>query len=366
MIEGTVKVDYYQAVVQLRKGGMIHPLYIFSGPEEYLKEEFLQELLKQLKEKGKVFFLERLDGRQVNLAELMSEIKQTTLFSGGRLLWISNPPYFIAAQKKGNASGEKEKVPASRQRTNGQPGEKELLDFLQQKVSDTIIIFSVLNVDRRKKIVKLFEEAGTLIDFSPLKGMLLKRWLREQFLKEKKKIEEEAIDELVERLGEDLYLQKREIEKIITYMGNEEAVTRALVRHLVPESRQGNIFKLVEYLGQKNLKGSFEHLHKLYRQNEHPLVILSMVARQFRLLYQFLILQEKGLSQREIAPFLKVQPFVARGLAIQAKKYDRHTIAGIIAHLKKMDMDIKTGRSEAADALEQCILTLTAGGSGKQ
>ena len=49
-------MDYFQAVMQLRKGGIIHPLYLFSGLEEYLKEEFLQELLKHLKEKGKVFF----------------------------------------------------------------------------------------------------------------------------------------------------------------------------------------------------------------------------------------------------------------------------------------------------------------------
>jgi DNA polymerase-3 subunit delta len=355
-------VDYFQAIMRLRKDSIIYPLYLLSGPEDYLKEEFLQELLKYLEQRGKSFFLERLDGRQVNLSELMSGVKQSTLFSGGRLLWVSNPPYLSSSKKKENTAGEEES-PATRRSGKEHAGEEELLAFLQGEITDSVIIFSVHDVDRRKKLVKAIEEAGMLIDFSSLKGAFLKKWIKEQFSKEKKKVEEEALNELVERLGENLHLLKREIEKIVTYMAGERIVTRALVQYLVPESRQGNIFNLVESIGQKNIKGAFFHLHKLRRQNEHPLVILAMVARQFRLLYQFLVLQEKGLSQREIIAFLKVQPFVARELASQVERYNRHTLASVIAHLKETDLNIKTGRLEANDALEQLVLHLTARGN---
>ena len=352
-------MNYYQAIMRLEKDGIVHPVYLLSGPEDYLREEFLQEILKYLSKKGKLFTLERLDGRQTNLAELMSDVKQTTLFSGGRLIWVSDPPYFSASKKKENAARKNEGPPALRRSEKKQTGEKELLAFLQGE-SDPIIVFSVHDVDRRKKLIKAIKEAGMLINFAPLRGASLKKWLREQFLREKKKVEEDALNELVERLGENLFLLKREVEKITTYMAGEKVVTHSLVRHMVPESSQGNIFNLVEAIGQKDTEEAFFHLHKILRQNEHPLVIMAMISRQFRLLYQFLILEEKGLSRRELPTFLKVQPFVAKKLAIQARRYSRHTIAAIIAHLQETDLKIKTGRLEASEALEQLILNLTA------
>jgi DNA polymerase-3 subunit delta len=345
--------------MQLEKG-RIYPLYLLSGPEDYLKEEFLQKLLNYLEQRGKPFFLERIDGLQQSLPELMFNVKQSTLFSGGRLLLVSNPPYFSASKKKAAAAGEEKQSPAARHPGNEHAGEEKLLAFLKGKITDSIIIFSVQDVDKRKKLVKIIAEKELLVEFTSLKGVVLKKWIRDEFSLVKKQVEEEALHELVERVGENLYLLKREMEKITTYMAGERIVSRALVQYLVPESRQGNIFSLVEAIGQKNVKEALFHLHKMRRQNEPPLVMLAMIARQFRLLYQFLTLQEKGLPQREITASLKVQPFVARELAKQVESYNRHTLASIIVQLKETDLNIKTGRYEASDALEQLILRLTA------
>lgn len=355
-------MEYHQAIINLRRGGLVHPFYLLSGPEDYLKEEFLQELLKLLEKRGRKFLLERLDGRQVNLAELMTEIKQLTLFSGGRLFWVSDPLYLNVApkkEKKEKDTSVKKGFSRSKNRPKDDPGEKELFAFLQEKTGDAVIIFSVQEVDRRKKLVKAAEEKGMHIYFNSLKGAQLKYWIKEKFSLEGKKIEEQALDELVGRLGENLYLQKKEIEKIVTYMGEEKIVTLEIVQYLVPESRQGNIFNLVKSVGHKNMEEAFYHLHKLYLQNEHPLVILAMLSRQFRLLYQFLLLQEKGLPPHEMAAYLKVQPFVVKELAAQAGNYNRKIIADILPQLKETDLKIKTGLLEAHDALEQLILNLS-------
>ena len=352
-------MDYFAAVKKLKEDGVIHPLYLLNGPEHYLKEEFVQELLNYIKEQtGKQYFLERLDGRRISLADLLFDAKQATLFPGGRLLWVSDPLYFSASKKKEGAAPKKEKSPVPPRTASRPSGEKELLSFLQGG-NDPVIVFSVQDVDRRRKLVKAIEGAGMLINFVQLRGAPLRRWLKEQFLREKKKAEEKALNELIERVGDNLYLLKREVEKIATYMADDKVVTHLLVRQMVPESSLGNIFNLVEAIGQKDTGEAFFHLYKLFQQNEHPLVIMAMINRQFRLLYQLRILQEKELPRREVTAFLKVQPFVVKKLEQQAQKYSIPAIAGIIAHLHETDWKIKTGRLEANEALEQLILALT-------
>lgn len=355
-------MDYFQAINQLKKGGIVHPLYLLSGPADYLKEEFVQEILEYLQEQKKqAFFKERLDGRQISLLELMLDARQATLFPGGRLLWVADPPYFSAARKKESTAAKKEEgTSAKRRATNKTPGETELLSYLQGK-SDPVIVFSTPEVDRRKKMVKAIEKAGMLIEFPSLKGAVLRKWLKERFSQEKKQVAEDALNELVERLGENLELLKGAVDKIATYMGGDKVVTGKLVQHLVPESSQGNIFNLVEAVGQKATGEALSHFYKLLQQNEHPLVIMAMINRQFRLLYQLLALQEKGLPRREIMAFLKVQPFVLNKLENQARGYSIPAIAGIMAHLQQTDWKIKTGRLEANEALEQLILELTIG-----
>jgi DNA polymerase-3 subunit delta len=348
-------MHYLQAMGKIKQG-LIYPFYLFSGPEKFLQEKVLQEIHLCLQQKeGKTFFLERLEGAKLSLPELMQDMRQTTIFSGGRLLWIQDPPYF-SAKKRTAQTGKKKK--AARQ--DKPAGEEELLAFSQEEeVSDLVVVFAVSGVDRRKKLVKTIEAGGRLVEFPLLRGAALKKWVRDELSLEKKQIEEEALAELLERVGENLQLLQRELDKMVTYLGKEKMVTRSLIERLVPESSQGNIFHLVEAVGRQNVEEALFHLHKMRLQNEPPLVILAMIARQFRLLYQYLIFQEKNMSLRELAAALKLPPFIIKGLANQAQNYNPAILARIISSIKEMDLGIKTGRYEANEALERLILQLT-------
>jgi DNA polymerase-3 subunit delta len=339
-------MDFHQAGKDI-KNGKVAPLYLFSGPEDYLKEELLGEILRVLGKEGRSFDLERKDGIGLSLAELLESVKQRTIFAAGKIYWISNPPYLTASlQKKEGKYRLSEKE------------EKKLLAIYNRKELDYLLIFTVEKADRRKKIVKAIEKAGALVEFPSLKGVSLLRWIKNELLLQEKQVEEDALIELVERAGDDLRFLKAELEKIITYMGKEKTVTRSLVRLLVPESKEDSIFNLVEAVGRKNVQETFFHLTKMRRQNEHPLKILAMIIRQFRLLYQIYPMQQRKLSQREMAASLKVQPFIIGELLKQAEKYNEAALSKIFLLLKETDYEIKTGKRESDEALEQLILKL--------
>ncbi len=346
-------MDYRLVSERIRRGEM-HSFYLFNGPEEYLKEELLRELRVKLEKNGKHFSLERIDvnALEKGIPELIQGLRQTTiltsLLSEGRIFWVYNTSLFSPPKKE-----------TAKKKENSAAGEKEILRLLEQDFSDEIIIFSVLQVDKRKKIVKMIEKAGKLVDFPLLKGAALLKWLTSRLAREKLKAEEGAVLELVERAGENLTLLNSELEKISLYLGGEKTVSRELVRRLVPGSSQGNIFQLTEAVGRKKMDEAVLHLNRITAQNEHPLVIMAMITRQFRLLFQLCLLQDKNLSRREILAALKIQPFFLDKLQEQVKNYTSDSLAEIFRYLKETDGAIKSGRLEARDALEQMVLKLT-------
>ncbi len=340
-------MNFRQLETTIKKEGM-RSFYLFSGPEEYLKEEMVYRILYYLKRKGREFYLEKIDGSAATLQELMQGMEQITIFSQGRLMFVENPPYFS------RSGGDKGKNSLNQQL------EKDFLAMLNKEASDTVMIFSVPEVDKRRKLIKAVEKAGALIEFPLLKGNTLLKWIRKELDKENKGIEEEALSELVRRTGENLRLIKAELDKIKIYTLHEEKITTNIIRLLVPYGRSGNIFNLVGAVGRKNLKEALFHFHKMREQNEPPLVILSMIVRQFRLLFRCRVMIENNKTKAEIMEALKLPSFVVNDLCEQVRNYNKHYLAEIFLLLKESDLAIKRGKRDAEEEIEQLILKLTA------
>ncbi|NLX91522.1 MAG: DNA polymerase III subunit delta [Firmicutes bacterium] len=347
-------MDYRQAGERIRRGE-ISSFYLFNGPDEYLKEELLQKIIMSLGKKGKHFSVERINAKYLEkgLSDFIQELQQTTiqtLLSEGRVLWIYNSSLFSPPPKD---------TPSKKDKSL--EGENEILRLLEQKLSEIILIFSVPQADKRKKIVKMVEKAGKFIDFPVLKGSALLKWLTDRLARENLRIEDDAAHELLERTGENLTLINSEIEKISTYLCGEKTISMELIHKLVPGSSLGNIFQLTEAVARKKMDEALRQLHRIRAQDEHPLVILAMIVRQFRLLFQLCLLEKKGCSRREILAALKIQPFLLNKLQEQVKNFTPSSLARIISDLKEMDAAIKNGQLDSGDALEQMVLKLTVG-----
>jgi len=355
-------VDFRQASGLIKKG-TVKPVYLFYGREDFLQEKLLREILAVLQRQGRDFELEKIDGSEASLEEMVQFTRQGTIFSQGRLLFIHGCPAFQpAGNGPGGGKDGKKKKKTDGKTAADKEGERILLALLEEGISELVLVFSVPQVDRRKKLVKELEKSGCLIEFPLLRGKALAGWIRNELKAERKQIEEGALYELVGRTGENLRLLRSELDKIITYLPpNDSLITADAVRRLVPQTSQGNIFKLVEALGRKELKGAWYHLHQMLQQGEPPLVVLAMIARQFRLLYRAVHIMEGGGSQLELSTSLKVPGFVARDLAAQVRGFDGETLAAALEYVKQVDLEIKTGQRSEVEALEQLVLQLASG-----
>ncbi len=351
-------MDYRQARLELKKG-KLRPLYLFVGAEETLKEELLGIMLELLAQKGAAPDLLRIDGKKVPWRELLQEVAQLTIFGRGRVLLVKDAPYFGSETKKKAAAGDGgEPLPGKSGSRDDLPTEAWLASVLAAGLEETLLIFSVPEVDRRRKLIKYLEAQGVLVDFPPLKGAALARWARDELKKGDKEIDAAALALLLERSGENLDLLRRELDKLLLFLEHGRRIESSHVEMLVSENLQGDVFSLVDELGKKNAVAALYHFHKIRRRNEPPLRILALIIRHFRLLYRARLLQEQGLAPGKMAAALQVPPFVAARLQEQLTNFPAASLPYLLAELKEVDLRIKTGRLPGEEALEQLIYSV--------
>ena len=103
----------------------------------------------------------------------------------------------------------------------------------------------------------------------------------------------------------DLRLIDSEMSKLAVYAGDRQ-VTQDDVRLLVPYAQDANIFDMVDALGHRRTAQAFRLLAQLRNEGAHPLYLLTMIVRQYRILVQVKDLMEQGLDLDNISRRIKL------------------------------------------------------------
>ena len=172
-------------------------------------------------------------------------------------------------------------------------------------------------------------------------------------------MEGDAAMALVDAVGTDRRTLVREIEKL-SLLADGRPVSVDEVRALTRAVDQGRIFELVDAIGARNARVAVRSWRTLLRAGEDPHRLLSMVARQFRLLIQAAELGGRGVPPPGAATALGVPPRVAAAMMSQARSWPPGGLEGIYRRIVTMDEESKLGGEELEPALEALILELVA------
>ena len=140
-----------------------------------------------------------------------------------------------------------------------------------------------------------------------------------------------------------------EIEKLLTYVNYDRPVSTDDVRLLTDVTGQANIFKLVDAVGQGNGRKATAQLRYLLEQREYePMQVFGMIVRQYRLLLQAKEVLDTGGDLGNVQDCLKLHPFVAEKMVVQARRYDLQSLEKIYCRLLKLDVAMKNGADHMA------------------
>lgn len=267
--------------------------------------------------------------------------------------------------------------------------QEQFLGFLDKIPETTIlVIYESEKVDRRTVLFKAFtktkstkatsEESSPAGDSPPqrcniqaqefklLEPYELKKWIKGEVVIQGGKIDNAAIDKLIEYVGNDLWRLSNEIQKLISY--NLQPTTSE-VELLVRPRVVANVFDLIDAIGTKNIKKAQSELSKLLEAGENELYIFTMIVYQFRnlLIIKDLMISPKSQalnskqsqnSKFEISKQSGLHPFVAEKTMNQAKNYTFDRLKEIYQLLLDYDIKMKIGQIEPRLALDLILVDL--------
>ena len=324
-------------------------VYVLHGDDEFEIARFVAEMESRLGDPTTASMnTTRLDGRSFNMDELPGITSAMPFLAKRRLVILSSPTARLTA-------------PSTRQRFLDQ------LERLPPTTALALVENKLLTEEKDRKKGKLnwleewAEKGGERVylkAFVTPKGAVLVRWIQDQAKKAGGGITHEAASRLAELVGEDPRLADQEIGKLLAYVNYKRPVEIDDVESLTADTGQADIFAMVDALGNRDGARASNLLHRLLEQQD-VFSLFGMIVRQFRLLLLAREIMDQGGQKAEVARELKIHPFVAEKVNMQARRFRMATLESIYRRLLDIDEAIKTSQIPGELALDTLVAALT-------
>ncbi|MCL1996377.1 MAG: DNA polymerase III subunit delta [Defluviitaleaceae bacterium] len=303
-------------------------VYLFFG-EEYFKK-YYANLFKQamIDPVSEDMNFAKYEG-SVPLATLVDTAQTVPFFSERRLIIAKKTGLFAAGAKADGAS-------------------------LATIPPTSTLIFVEENVDKRTRLYKELAKIGYAADFVIPKESELINWVVAYFKKHKKQISTSTAKYFLQSVVHDMNTIVMEMGKLAAYC--DEEVTQKHIDLLTTKSAETKIFDMLKAVGKKDLNHALVIYNNMIQAKTEPLMILAMLARQFRLILRTKALAAQGKTGEQIAKELAVQTFVVKECLLQGKNFKYNALIDALEQCLITDINIKTGKTESVLGVEMILV----------
>jgi DNA polymerase-3 subunit delta len=354
------------------------PVYLFHGPEDRRKRAALNALIERAVDpEGRDFDLEFFDGDALTTTgeAVLAAVSAMPMFSERRLVVVTDAGRLRDRRHARDA----ERLAAGL----GKLPPRACLAFVAWSEPEGTASDAWSGRKRGavpEKLEAAIRAAGKILLFSAVKPEEAAGFAVAEAAERGKKLPPALAAMLVRATGPDLDRVANEVEKLVQYAGEQPVIGPEDLRALVPAPPDDNIFHLLDAIGDRQGQQALRLLGELLESGEPPWRILTMIARQLRLIWQAKYLLEEGVSLAAagaapeevkallpadggILPLLARQPFQASKLARQARAFSWEQLQRGLDRLVKCDAGTKGWESGVDDpvlALELLVLDLCA------
>ncbi|MFN4178817.1 MAG: DNA polymerase III subunit delta [Armatimonadota bacterium] len=337
-----------------RYGKLELPVVVVFGEDEFLVQRVVQrltDLLLPAEERQTAITV--LEGKEATEAELAQALFEPTFgfqLTHRRVIIVKSPAFLKEQGKR-------------------KRGSEAWFQYLRSVPKGTYVLFALTDPPTNSQL-NLLNEVALLVPLSKLRPQDLPEFV--QMLAEQAAIhiDKNAVQELIDRVGNDARQLATEIEKLALYIGVDGRVTVEIVRELVP-SLAMDVFALMNAVVDGDAQKAVRMLDGLLQRRENPMLILYLLARQFRFLLQARFLLDSKLfspallhargdvfrQQLERIPeevkqrlpddprlnLLKQSSAAIRNFLLQARNFSREQIVESLRLILETDIGFKTG-----------------------
>ena len=328
--------DFFDAA----KAGTIEPLYLFEGTEEYIKSQAVAKLCQLVLPAGlEAMNLTELDNPGAD--ELIAAAETLPFMSERRLVIVRECDMLTSAKKTDDTKADA------------------LAAYVQKLSPQTCLVFSVKGkADARKKLYTALKKAGRVVDFSPMGDAEAATWAMRTMKSFGKKLDLPVAQKLIFTVGHDAALLRQEMEKLVNYLGEKEAVADADIDAICVKTLECNIFQMVDAQVNGRYGDALVLMQNVLEAGEDRFMVLSMMLRQYRILYHMRCLMEERAPQAALAGLLGIPPFAVTRTQAQARRYAKEKLKSAYDYLFTLEYRLKSGQSPQEGSAEAALLML--------
>lgn len=313
-------------------------IYLLYGKEELLIQKEIDNIKKENE-------LNDLDVNEyeldtVSLKEALEDAETISFFHDKKAVILNHCTFLTGTTKKGSIE---------------QPIAL-LEEYIKHPNPSTILILVIFSekLDERKKIVKMLKKEVIVKELNQVAN-------QEQFVKDLfhgYQISRDDLNLFQKKVGNHLELLEQEAEKLKMASFQEKTITTELIQDITIQTIDLDIFGLIEAIVLKQKEKAMMMLDEMIKRGEEPLMILIMLANQFRIIYQAKELYQKGYTEKNIASMLSIHPFRIKKALEKGRMFSSEILLSYIKQLAELDYQIKNGGINKRMGLELFLLGL--------
>lgn len=329
--------DFFQSV----RAGTLDRVYLFSGPEEWIKREAVEALRTKLLPPG----LEQLNEASlegVTAQEIIDAAETLPMMCERRIVVVRDWAPLLPGKSKNEES------------------ETELLEkWLKNPPESCVTVFYMrTEPDGRKKGVSMLKKSAAYVSFDALSDAELSKWTAARLKPLGKRMGTAALNTLSFMAGRDLTRLAGELDKLAAYVGERAAIEEADVREIVSASLEYNVFELLNRLLEGKVGEAQRMVNTLLQGGQTAIGILAMLTRQLRQLAHVRYALDGGEPVERVQTVLRMHPYAAKQTARQCRSRAADDFRALYEQCVAADYDVKSGRLRDSMALDAILLKI--------
>ncbi|MEA4815690.1 MAG: DNA polymerase III subunit delta [Lachnospiraceae bacterium] len=314
--------------------------YLFFGEDDFSKSRYEKGLKEAVLGNAEdEMNIDIFEGKKASALSVYNAVMTCPFLCEKRLVIVKNSGFFSDENK---SEGE------------------EAAGFIPDIPESTCLLFIEEKVDRRLKLYKTVSEHGFISEFKPLSEREIVSLAKERLNKNGFKVDTKTLALLAANQNGDLRGVWTELDKLIQYKKDESLITEEDIEAICSKTLESKIFDLIDAIGNKKTEKALIMYNDMLKLKENPIMMLSMMSRQFRLMIVGTGFLEEGKSIEEAASAMGQKAFPLEKAARQCRFFTLKKALWALNECLETDISIKSGFLSPERAVELLIISCCA------
>jgi DNA polymerase III subunit delta len=317
----------------------VKPVYALFGDDAFLRRETMEAITRGVfpDAEGDDLATRRFAGDQVNLADVLDEVRTLPFFSKRRLVIVEGADPFVTAHRR------------------------ELEAYVERPSESGVLVLMVKTWPSNTKLAKVLDKTGLAVECKGPNDRELHAWLvhlaRSRF---DTALDDDAARLLIELVGPEAGLLAAEVDKLSIYVGERRKIHRDDVARMVGAGRIETIWKVLDAATTGRGDLALEDLDGLLTSGEPPVRVLAGISFSLLKVYHAGRLRRARVDLREACRVAGIYPSAVEKTQQQHAHLGPARVDRLPRLLLQADLDLKgSSMLEPRAVLERLMVQLS-------